>query len=49
MISIVVVSLNTAKKFHKTIQSILNQTTKNYELIIVDGRSIDETKKYIYN
>tara|TARA_B100001093_G_C26693675_1_gene955939 strand:+ start:141 stop:911 length:771 start_codon:yes stop_codon:yes gene_type:complete len=48
MISIVVVSLNTAKKFHKTIQSILNQTTKNYELIIVDGRSIDETKKYIY-
>ena len=48
MISIIVVSLNTAKKFKKTVKSILKQSIKNYELIIVDGGSTDETKKYIH-
>jgi glycosyltransferase involved in cell wall biosynthesis len=47
MISIIVVSLNTAKKFEKTIKSILNQSTNNFELIIVDGLSKDKTKYYL--
>ena len=47
MISIVVVSLNTAKKFEKTIKSILNQSTNNFELIVVDGMSKDKTKYFL--
>ena len=49
MISIVVVSLNTAKKFEKTIKSILNQSTNNFELIVVDGMSKDKTKYFLKN
>ena len=45
MISIIVVSLNTADKFNNTIKSILKQTYRNYELIVVDGDSEDETKE----
>ena len=41
--SIIVVSLNTKKKFLKTIKSIKDQTYKNYETIIVDGKSTDGT------
>ena len=48
-ISIIVVSLNTKKEFLKTIRSIQKQDYKNYEIIIVDGKSsdgtIDEIKK----
>ena len=39
MFSIVVVSLNTKNKFEKTIKSILNQSIKNYEIIVIDGKS----------
>lgn len=46
-LSIVVVSLNTKKKFLKTIQSINSQTYKNYEIIVVDGNSTDGTLKII--
>lgn len=41
--SIVVVSLNTKKEFLKTIQSVKKQRFKNYEIIIVDGKSDDGT------
>ena len=37
-LSIIVVSLNTKDKFEKTISSIKNQSLKNYELIVVDGK-----------
>ena len=50
MISIVVVSLNTKKNFIKTIKSILQQSSKNFEIIIIDGNSSDGSiniiKKY---
>ena len=43
LISIVVVSLNTKKEFLKTIKSIKKQDYKNYQIIIVDGKSTDGT------
>ena len=45
--SIVVVSLNTKKDFLKTIKSIKKQKFKNYEVIIVDGKSTDGTIELI--
>jgi len=47
LVSIIVVSLNTKKKFLKTINSIQRQDYQNYEIIIVDGKSIDGTIKEI--
>tara|TARA_A100000164_G_C21905533_1_gene772770 strand:+ start:1021 stop:1794 length:774 start_codon:yes stop_codon:yes gene_type:complete len=55
MFSIIVVSLNTKKKFKNTIESILKQTLKDYQIVVVDGKSNDGTlrlinryKKHIY-
>ena len=41
--TIIVVSLNTKKFFLKTLDSIKKQKFKNYEVIIVDGKSNDGT------
>ena len=46
-VSIIVVSLNTITEFKKTVESILNQKYKNFELIVVDGLSVDGTINYI--
>ena len=45
--SIIVVSLNTKKDFIKTIQSIKKQKYKNYEIVIIDGKSSDGTIEVI--
>ncbi len=45
--SIIVVSLNTKKLFLKTINSILKQKYKNFEIIVVDGKSTDGTENII--
>lgn len=39
--SIIVVCLNEGEKLHKTIKSILDQTEKDYEIIVKDGGSTD--------
>ncbi len=41
--SIITVSFNSAKTIERTIKSILGQSNKDYEYIIVDGNSKDET------
>jgi glycosyltransferase involved in cell wall biosynthesis len=48
-ISIITVTFNAEKFIEKTIQSIINQTYKNIEFIIVDGKSKDNTLKIIEN
>jgi len=46
--SIIVVSLNTKKDFLKTIKSIFSQTFKDYQIIVVDGKSSDGSVEIIY-
>lgn len=45
--SIITVSYNSAKTIEQTIKSVLNQTTKDLEYIIVDGASKDNTVEII--
>jgi glycosyltransferase involved in cell wall biosynthesis len=46
-ISIIIVSLNTRVDFIKTLSSIKKQNYHNYEIIVIDGNSIDGTKEEI--
>ena len=46
-LSIVVISLDTKLSFLKTIESIINQKNKNFEIIVVDGDSKDGTAEEI--
>ncbi len=47
LVSIIMPSYNTAKFINETIDSVINQTYTNWELIIVDDCSKDETEKVI--
>ena len=47
LISIILPTYNSAKYIDKTIKSIFNQTYKNFELIIIDDCSTDQTLKII--
>lgn len=47
LVSIIMPSYNTAKYIGKSIQSVLNQTYTNWELLIVDDCSIDNTEEVI--
>ena len=50
LISIITVTLNAEKTLERTIKSVLQQSYKNFELIVIDGGSNDKTlniiKKY---
>lgn len=43
LISVITVCFNAEKDIEKTILSVLNQTNTDYEYIIVDGKSMDNT------
>ncbi len=45
--SIIIVSLNTKLDFLKTFNNIKKQSYKNYEIILVDGKSSDGTLEEI--
>ena len=47
LISIITVSYNSEKTIKDTIESLLNQTYKNIEYILVDGKSTDSTVNII--
>ena len=46
-ISVITSTFNRSKRLKKTIDSVLNQEFKDFELIIVDDCSTDDTKKVI--
>lgn len=46
-ISIITINFNNLNGLIKTVESVLNQTNKDYEYIIIDGGSTDGSKEYI--
>ena len=46
-VSIIIASYNSEKFINRAINSVLNQTFKNWELIIIDDASIDRTQSII--
>ena len=47
--SIILPTYNREKKILKAINSVILQTFNNWELIIIDNNSNDQTKEKIYN
>lgn len=47
MISVIIPTYNREKTIKKSIESVLNQTYQNFELLIVDDGSTDNTKKVV--
>ena len=46
-LSIITVTFNAGEVLEKTLQSVFDQTFKDYELIIIDGESTDNTLEII--
>ena len=47
--SIIIVCKNSIKTINKSIDSVINQNFKNFELIVIDGDSTDENKEFLLN
>ena len=45
-VSVLMTVYNTSKFLKRAINSVINQTYKNFELIVVDDCSTDNSKKY---
>ena len=46
-LSIITINLNNDTGLNKTIESVINQTLKNFEFIIIDGGSTDRSVELI--
>ncbi|MGO4707972.1 glycosyltransferase family 2 protein [Chryseobacterium sp. 2TAF14] len=46
-LSIITINYNNAKGLERTLKSIINQNSKNFEYVVVDGNSTDESKDII--
>ena len=46
-VSIITPNLNGEKFLEETIKSIVNQTSNNYEFILIDGKSSDNSTLFI--
>ena len=44
--SIILLTLNAGEKFRKVLKAVFNQTYNNFEVIIIDSSSIDDTLEY---
>ena len=48
-LSIITINLNNSSGLKKTLESVLNQTYRDYEYILIDGDSVDGSKQLIEN
>ena len=46
-LSIITINYNNAKGLERTVKSIISQNSKDFEYIVVDGNSTDESKEII--
>ena len=46
-LSVITINYNNAKGLERTLKSVINQNSKDFEYIVVDGNSSDESKKLI--
>ena len=48
-LSIIIVTLNASSDLDKTLKSIFDQSYSDYEIVIIDGQSTDDTLSIIQN